>query len=124
MTSYIGVFGTNENGMNWMRDNYKRVNEIFKKIHPVYELSYPEKRLCTHGIVKFENLKSEDLKYRHYWDIPCHWDSSDHFIQTEKDIIYILAKLGAPKGIGIYLSPHSDLEFEFHLDELGIENRD
>ena len=104
MSSWIGVYGHNRRELDWMKKNHQKVDERFRRIHPVYEDG--DERF-EHGIIDEGNSSSQDLRFSYYWSIPCHWDSGEHFKQTESDVRAVLKKLHAPKILEVYLSPHA-----------------
>ncbi|MBI2044337.1 hypothetical protein HYT24_03165 [Candidatus Pacearchaeota archaeon] len=105
MSSWIGVYGHSKNDRIWMRRNHQRADQQFKEIHPVYEDGGER---FEHSILVNNHPDSQNPRHSYYWEIPCHWDSSEHFKQTEADIRTILAELGSPKGLEVYLSPMAD----------------
>ena len=101
MSSYIAVFGHNQEELDWMKENYQAASNRFKEIHPAFEFD------IKHGIHEHRFKDDPDLKGQYHWSIACHWDSDAHLKQTEKDINLILKELKSPEGLEIHLSPNT-----------------
>jgi len=105
MSSSIQVYGQNQSQLDWMKSNYTRADQRFQIIHPDFHL---EGEIMRHGIIEMGDAREREQKFTYYWNIPCHWDSEMHFMQTERDIRSVLHELHGPKGIDVHLSPMAD----------------
>ncbi len=105
MSSWIGVYGQNQSQLDWMKSNYERADKRFRTVHPELD---SDGEIIRHGIIVRGNPEDRTLRYRYSWKIPCHWDSGEHFRQTERDIRLVLQELHSPEGLEVYLSPLAD----------------
>ena len=66
MSSWIGIYGRNQVGRDWLKQNYKLVNEAFEKIHPDYEGVGPQ--IFKHSIAEKDNTNNPlGKRFSYYW---------------------------------------------------------